>query len=164
MEVFLDQFQDLKHFELKEIKSITAKSDDNKVTREGGSGKVYSGVAFKRLNLISNSGQGNPKFVKEIFMLSRTHDDLISCVGFCSEDDEKVVVYEYEYHGSLDCHLNNMSVMLMQCLKIYFVVARGLCYLHGSKETHQRVIHRDIKSSNILMDENWNAKVSDMRL
>ncbi|KAL4561028.1 hypothetical protein LXL04_033188 [Taraxacum kok-saghyz] len=112
-EAFLEQFQDLQYFELKEMKSITANSDDNKVIREGRSEKVYSGVAFKRLNLISIGGQGNPKFVKEIFMLSRTHDDLISCVGFCSEDDEKVVVYQHEYHGSLDCHLNNTTVVVI---------------------------------------------------
>ncbi|XP_023771893.2 U-box domain-containing protein 43 isoform X1 [Lactuca sativa] len=174
MKSFLQQqFQDLKHFNLKEIKTITGNFDDKKFIGEGGFGKVYAGVlsdsegqirvAFKRLS--SKCGQGNPEFLKEIFMLSRyIHDNLISLVGFCDEDGEKILVYEHASNGSLDCHLSSMSLTWTQRLKICLGAARGLCYLHDPKETQQRVLHRDIKSSNILLDENWNAKVSDMGL
>ncbi|XP_042758545.2 uncharacterized protein LOC111908106 [Lactuca sativa] len=120
-------------------------------------------VAFKRLD--SNCGQGNPEFFKEILMLSRyTHENLISLLGFCDGDGEKILAYEYASHGSLDRHLSSMTLTWTQRLKICLGAARGLCYLHDPKETRERVIHRDIKSSNILLDENWNVKVSDMGL
>ncbi|CAI9284929.1 unnamed protein product [Lactuca saligna] len=79
-------------------------------------------------------------------------------------DDEKIIVYEYASHGSLDHHLSNTDLTWRQRLKICIAAAKGLCYLHDPNGTEQRVIHCDIKSSNILLDENWNAKVSDMGL
>ena len=120
-------------------------------------------VAFNRLD--RRFGQGDPEFLKEILMLSRyTHENLISLLGFCDEDGEKIIVYEHAANGSLDRHLSSTTLTWRQRLKICLGAARGLCYLHEPKETHQRVIHRDIKSSNILLDENWNAKISDMGL
>ncbi|KAL4565163.1 hypothetical protein LXL04_029248 [Taraxacum kok-saghyz] len=132
--------------QLGEIKSATDNFNNNNIIGQGGFGKVYKGalstskgqirVAFKRLD--HYYGQGDPEFLKEIIMLSGfTHKNLISLLGFCDEDGEKILVYD----GTM-----------------------ALCYLHGPKETQQRVIHHDIKSSNILLDEHWNAKVSDMGL
>ncbi|KAL7600821.1 hypothetical protein Lser_V15G22909 [Lactuca serriola] len=172
MEAFLE-FQHLKQFSLEDIKSITGDFDNKNVIGEGGFGKVYQGVisdsngkimaAFKRLS--SNCGQGNPEFLKEIFMLSRyTHENLISLLGFCDEKGEKILVYEHASHGSLDSHLSSTTLKWTQRLKICLGAARGLCYLHDPMDTQERVIHRDIKSSNILIDESWNAKVSDMGL
>ena len=120
-------------------------------------------VAFKRLD--SKFGQGNTEFWKEIIMLSSyKHENLISLLHFCFEGDERILAYEYASRESLDRYLSDASLTLMQRLKICVGVARGLNYLHDPMETKQRVLHRDIKSSNILLDDNWNAKVSDFGL
>ncbi|MFS7923122.1 putative protein kinase RLK-Pelle-CrRLK1L-1 family [Helianthus anomalus] len=98
-------------------------------------------------------------------MLSRyTHENLISLLGFCDEDGEKILIYEHASNGSLDRHLRSTTFMWIQRLKACLDAARGLSYLHNDKVTQQRVLHRDIKSSNILLGEFWNAKVSDMGL
>ncbi|KAJ9537574.1 hypothetical protein OSB04_030307 [Centaurea solstitialis] len=169
---FFDEFQHLK-IELEEIVSATDNFADNKAIGVGGFGKVYKGeichskgksvAAFKRLN--SRLGQGNSEFWKEIVMLSRyTHENLVSLLGYCDKGGEKILVYEYASRGSLDRHLSATTLTWIQRLKICLGVARALRYLHDPVDAHQRVIHRDIKSSNILLDENWNAKVSDLGL
>ncbi|XP_076932196.1 uncharacterized protein LOC143597639 [Bidens hawaiensis] len=120
-------------------------------------------VAFKRLD--RKFGQGDPEFWKEIMMLSRyTHEYLVSLLGYCDEDGEKILIYEYASNGSLDLHLRSATFTWIQRLKVCLDAARGLSYLHDDKGTQQRILHRDIKSSNILLDDNWNAKVSDMGL
>ncbi|KAK1430759.1 hypothetical protein QVD17_13741 [Tagetes erecta] len=172
METFMEEFQHLK-IQLDDIKSATNNFDDNKVIGVGGFGKVYGGeishfkgrsmVAFKRLD--RRFGQGDPEFWKEVMMLSRyTHANLISLLGFCDEDGEKILVYEHASNGSFDRHLSSPTFPWIQRLKICLDAARGLSYLHDDKGTQQRVLHRDIKSSNILLDRYWNAKVSDMGL
>ncbi|KAJ9537986.1 hypothetical protein OSB04_030719 [Centaurea solstitialis] len=169
---FMDEFQHLK-IQLEEIKSATNNFADNNQIGRGGFGKVYKGVishskgrsmaAIKRLDC--RYGQGNTEFWREIMMLSRyTHENLISLLGFCDEDGEKILVYEHASHGSLDHHLSVTALTWMQRVRICLAATRGLSYLHDPKGTQQRVLHRDIKSSNILLDENWNAKVSDFGL
>ncbi|KAJ9537979.1 hypothetical protein OSB04_030712 [Centaurea solstitialis] len=169
---FMDEFRHLK-IQLEEIKIATDNFGDNNLIGTGGFGKVYKGVishskgrcmvAFKRLD--SNHGQGNIEFWREIMMLSRyTHENLVTLLGFCDEDGEKILVYEHACRGSLDRHLSATTLTWLQRLRICLGAARGINYLHDPKETQQRVLHRDIKSSNILLDENWNAKVSDMGL
>lgn len=169
---FLDENEHLK-IQLNEIKSATENFGENNVIGSGGFGKVYKGeishsngrsiVAIKRLD--PRFGQGNTEFWKEIMMLSRyTHPNLISLVGFCDDNGEKILVYEYASRGSLDSLLKATSLTWTKRIKICLDVARGLNYLHDLKGTQQRVIHRDIKSSNILLDENWNAKISDLGL
>ncbi|KAJ9537569.1 hypothetical protein OSB04_030302 [Centaurea solstitialis] len=169
---FFDEFQHLK-IELEEIQLATENFADNKAIGVGGFGKVYKGeichskgksmAAFKRLD--SRLGQGNSEFWKEIVMLSRyTHENLVSLLGYCDEGGEKILVYEYASRGSLDRHLSAATLTWIQRLKICLGVARALRYLHDPDGTQQRVIHRDIKSANILLDENWNAKVSDLGL
>ncbi|KAJ9537572.1 hypothetical protein OSB04_030305 [Centaurea solstitialis] len=169
---FLDEFQHLK-IELEKIQLATDNFADNKAIGVGGFGKVYKGeichskgksmAAFKRLD--GRMGQGNSEFWKEIMMLSRyTHENLVSLLGYCDEGGEKVLVYEYASRGSLDFHLSAATLTWIQRLKICLGVARALRYLHDPDGTQQRVIHRDIKSANILLDENWNAKVSDLGL
>ncbi|KAJ9558190.1 hypothetical protein OSB04_012804, partial [Centaurea solstitialis] len=140
----------------------------------GGFGSVYKGelsylsgrtmVAFKRLD--RRLGQGNIEFWKEVMMLSKyKHENLVSLLHFCIEDDEMILVYEYASRGSLDRYLKDPCLTWIQRLKICVEVARALQYLHDPiLGTQQRLLHRDIKSANILLDENWIAKVSDFGL
>nr|GEV32085.1 protein kinase-like domain, phloem protein 2-like protein [Tanacetum cinerariifolium] len=167
--------KEFEHLEIKleEILSATDNFSDNRVIGKGGFGKVYVGelsrlsgktkVAFKRLD--SKFGQGGSEFAKEIRMLSRyTHENLISLLGICSQGDEMILVYEYASRGSLDRYLKDVTLTWTQRIKICLDAAKGLKYLHDPKQTYQRVIHCDIKSANILLDENFNAKVSDFGL
>ncbi|KAL8238933.1 hypothetical protein R6Q59_015500 [Mikania micrantha] len=159
---------------MKSIVTATNNFDPTSVIRCGGFGRVYRGelslpngpitVAFKKLD--GRLGQGNAEFWKEIMMLSRyKHENLISLMHYAVEGDEMILVYEYASRGSLDRYLTNATTLTwMQRLKICVGVARGLHFLHNPKSTQQRVLHRDIKSANILLDENWTAKVSDFGL
>ncbi|KAF5815595.1 putative protein kinase RLK-Pelle-LRR-VIII-1 family [Helianthus annuus] len=143
MDAFLEEFQHLR-IHLQEIKSATDNFDDKKVIGTGGFGKVYQGelssmVAFKRLD--NKFGQGNSEFWREIMMLSRyTHENLISLLGFCDEDGEKILIYEHASNGSLDRHLRSTTFMWIQRLKACLDAAIGLSYLHDDKGTQQRVL------------------------
>nr|XP_043606840.1 uncharacterized protein LOC122578857 [Erigeron canadensis] len=140
----------------------------------GGFGKVYKGeitdkkgltqtVAIKRLD--RKHGQGEHEFLTEIMMLSRyRHKNLVSLLGFCDEGEEKILVYEYEFNGSLEKYLSSNDLTWVQRLKICIGAARGLEYLHNPFGTQQRVLHRDVKSSNVLLDHFWEAKISDFGL
>lgn len=92
------------------------------------------------------------------------HENIVSLLGFCDESNEKILVYEYASRRSLDSYLNTDDLTWNQRLQICVGAARGLAYLHNPGRTQQRVLHRDIKSSNILLDESWNAKISDLGL
>ncbi|KAJ0495261.1 putative protein kinase RLK-Pelle-CrRLK1L-1 family [Helianthus annuus] len=168
----LKQFEHLK-MHLEGIKSITNNFANENYIGMGGFGSVYKGeivhstgqimVAVKRLDRVF--GQGDPEFWKEIMTLSLyKHENIISLLGYCDDNGEKILVYEYAHNGSLDMYLNNTELTWIQRLEICIGAAHGLAYLHNSVGTHQRVLHRDIKSSNILLDENWKAKISDFGL
>ncbi|KAJ9560962.1 hypothetical protein OSB04_006122 [Centaurea solstitialis] len=143
---------------------------------KGGYGSVYKGqlsvdgkpttVAVKRLN--EQFGQGLKEFLTEIQLLTgQNHPNLISLLGYCDDGEEKIIVYEYAEHGSLDRYLNNTNrthLTWRERLRICIEAARGLDHLHNHVKAHQTIIHRDIKSSNILLDENWVAKISDLGL
>ncbi|KAK1417799.1 hypothetical protein QVD17_26933 [Tagetes erecta] len=173
MERALLPYKDLK-IQLEEITSATNNFDNhNNYIGGGGFGNVYKGqvshskgrslVAIKRLD--PRHGQGIPEFLKEITTLSEhRHENLISLLGFCFQGDEMILVYELASRGSLDCHLNSPHLTWSQRIKICLDVAKGLSYLHDPRNTHQRLIHCDMKSSNILLDDQWNAKVSDFGL
>ncbi|PWA57401.1 Protein kinase, ATP binding site-containing protein [Artemisia annua] len=146
MAPFWNEFQHLE-IQLQDIKLATNNFDENKVIGSGGFGKVYRGeislsmgrrmVAFKRLD--RKFGQGDLEFWKEIMMLSRyTHENLISLLGFCKEEDEMIIVYEYAARGSLDRYLHDANLTWRQRLKICLDAARGLSYLHDDKGTRQR--------------------------
>ncbi|XP_023760128.1 uncharacterized protein LOC111908543 [Lactuca sativa] len=169
---FMDDFEHLK-IQLEDIKLATNNFGRDKLIGRGGFGQVYKGelsldgrqtmVAFKCLD--RKHGQGDTEFWKEVLMLSRyRHENLVSLMHFCSEGEHKILVYEYAFHGSLDTYLANKGLTWTQRLKICIGAACGLNYLHDPSGTQQRVLHRDIKSSNILLDENWNAKLSDFGL
>ncbi|KAJ0724944.1 putative protein kinase RLK-Pelle-CrRLK1L-1 family [Helianthus annuus] len=140
---------------------------DQNIIAKGGFGKVYEGVsekhghiAVKRLEH-RQGGQGDHEFKTEIALLSEyEHKNIVSLLGFCDEDGEKILVYKYESKGSLDKHLNNKDLTWIQRIQICLDAARGLKYLHEDGGPHHGIIHRDVKSSNILLDENSNAKIS----
>ncbi|KAJ0724916.1 putative protein kinase RLK-Pelle-CrRLK1L-1 family [Helianthus annuus] len=101
----------------------------------------------------------------EIALLSvYKHENLVSLVGYCDKDGEKILVLKYEINGSLDKHVHRKDLTWIQRLQICLDVAKGLKYLHEDVGAQHRILHRDVKSSNILLDENWKAKISDFGL
>ncbi|KAM7462722.1 hypothetical protein LguiA_030843 [Lonicera macranthoides] len=165
-------------FSFAEILSATNNFDDSLVIGQGGFGKVYKGVidngasivAIKRLS--SASKQGDSEFRTEIEMLSKfRHSHIVSLIGYCYSSTEMILLYEYMVNGSLADHLykigkygTSSNLSWVQRLKICLGAARGLDYLHTGTGVQDSVIHRDVKSSNILLDKNCVAKVSDFGL
>ncbi|KAL4572397.1 hypothetical protein LXL04_019172 [Taraxacum kok-saghyz] len=160
-------------FPFDDIKLATNNFSDENSIGKGGYGKVYAAkltlsgqqrtVAIKRLNL--TSVQGEREFLMEIQLLScYRHKNLVSLVGFCDENKEKILVYEYAKHGSLDKYLSSFELSWTKRLQISIGAARGFSYLHNDVGPQHRVLHRDIKSSNILLDDDWEAKISDFGL
>lgn len=136
---------------------------------EGGFGPVYKGkladgqeVAIKRLS--KNSGQGVVEFKNEIILIAKLqHTNLVRLVGCCIQREEKMLIYEYMHNKSLDLFLfDPMKKDLLDWTKRFNIIegiAQGLLYLH--KYSRLRIIHRDLKASNILLDATMNPKISD---
>ncbi|XP_031473071.1 proline-rich receptor-like protein kinase PERK1 [Nymphaea colorata] len=138
---------------------------------QGGFGYVHKGilpngteVAVKQLK--SGSGQGEREFQAEVEIISRVHHrHLVSLVGYCITGSQRMLVYEFVPNNTLEFHLHAKGRPTMDWptrLKIAFGSAKGLAYLH--EDCHPRIIHRDIKASNILLDYNFEAKVADFGL
>lgn len=117
-------------------------------------------IAAKRLD--KSLGQGEYEFLMELEILFEyKHENIIGLVGYCNEMDENIIVYEYASRGSLDKHLSNNGLTWRKRLEICIDIASGLDFLHGGAVTQEVVIHRDIKSYNILLNDDWKAKIAD---
>ncbi|KAF0893827.1 hypothetical protein E2562_029711 [Oryza meyeriana var. granulata] len=160
-------------YTLKELEDATAMFADEKVIGEGGYGIVYHGVledgtqvAVK--NLLNNRGQAEREFKVEVEAIGRVrHKNLVRLLGYCAEGNQRMLVYEYVNNGNLEQWLHGdvgpVSPLTWDMrMKIILGTAKGLMYLHEGLEP--KVVHRDVKSSNILLDKTWNAKLSDFGL
>ncbi|KAK4254180.1 hypothetical protein QN277_009594 [Acacia crassicarpa] len=160
-----------KKYSYAELASAANYFKDGQKLGQGGFGGVYKGffkdsnshVAIKRIS--KDSKQGKKEFSSEVRIISQLrHRSLVQLVGWCHERKELLLVYEYMPHGSLDSHLFKEESLLTWSIR--FKIAQGLAsallYLH--EEWEQCVVHRDIKSSNIMLDSNFNAKLGDFGL
>ncbi|XP_045793906.1 probable serine/threonine-protein kinase At1g01540 isoform X2 [Trifolium pratense] len=160
-------------YTLRELEDATGGLCPENVLGEGGYGIVYHGVltdgtkvAVK--NLLNNKGQAEKEFKVEVEAIGRVrHKNLVRLLGYCVEGAYRMLVYEYVDNGNLEQWLHGdvgpVSPLTWEIrMNVILGTARGLAYLHEGLEP--KVVHRDVKSSNILLDRQWNSKVSDFGL
>ncbi|CAH9114314.1 unnamed protein product [Cuscuta epithymum] len=161
----------VKEFKFEELTSATENFNCSNLVGQGGYGKVYRGiladgtvVAVKRAQ--EGSLQGKKEFLTEIELLSRLHHrNLVSLLGYCGEEGEQMLVYEFMPNGTLRDHLSSKCkepLTFGMRLRIALSSAKGILYLHT--EADPPIFHRDIKASNILLDAKFVAKVADFGL
>ncbi|PWA47878.1 concanavalin A-like lectin/glucanase domain, Rho-associated protein kinase 1/2 [Artemisia annua] len=168
----------LKKFSLDRLKVVTRNFSDDMVVGEGAFGKVFIGwvepetyvpskvgsgivIAIKKLNL--NGYQGTEEWETEMKLLSRlSHPNLVKLLGYCSEDKDLLLIYEFMEKGDLDGYIlkrgYRLSLPWSMRVKIMIGTAQGIAYLH-TKEN--QIVFRDLKTSNILLDRDFNAKICD---
>ncbi|MBA0677470.1 hypothetical protein Goari_018876, partial [Gossypium aridum] len=176
------QSSNLKSFTFIELRASTRNFRPDSVLGQGGFGSVYKGwvdehsltatkpgsgilIAVKRLN--QDGIQGHKEWLAEINYLGQLdHPNLVKLVGYCLEDEHRLLVYEFMPRGSMENHLFRRGSHIQPLswgvrMKIALGAAKGLAFLHNAKT---QVIYRDFKTSNILLDSDYNAKLSDFGL
>lgn len=176
------QASNLKSFGFSELRTATRNFRPDSVLGEGGFGSVFKGwidenslmatrpgagmvVAVKRLN--QEGFQGHREWLAEINYLGQLqHPNLVKLIGYCLEDDHRLLVYEFMPKGSMENHLFRRGSYFQPLswsvrMEVAIGAARGLAFLHNAET---QVIYRDFKTSNILLDSNYNAKLSDFGL
>ncbi|KAJ6331878.1 hypothetical protein OIU76_010288 [Salix suchowensis] len=166
-------------FSFQELKSATGNFRPDSILGEGGFGYVFkgwieengtapakpgSGITVAVKSLKQDGLQGHREWVAEVDFLGQLHHpNLVKLIGYCIEDDQRLLVYEFMTRGSLENHLFRRTIPLpwSSRIKIALGAAKGLAFLHGGPEP---VIYRDFKTSNILLDSEYNAKLSDFGL
>lgn len=176
------QSSNLKNFSFSELRTATRNFRPDSVLGEGGFGAVFKGwideqtlaparpgtgmiVAVKRLN--QEGFQGHREWLAEINYLGQLHHpNLVKLIGFCLEDEQRLLVYEFMSKGNMENHLFRRGTYFQPLswtvrMKVALGAAKGLAFLHNAEP---KVIYRDFKTSNILLDPNYNAKLSDFGL
>ncbi|KAJ0240942.1 Serine-threonine/tyrosine-protein kinase [Hirschfeldia incana] len=170
-------YENVDIFTYEEMKLATKQFRPDFILGEGGFGVVYKGVidesvrpgykstkvAIKELN--PEGFQGDREWLAEVNYLGQlSHPNLVKLIGYCCEDDHRLLVYEYMSLGSLEKHLFRRvgcTLTWSKRVKIALHAAKGLAFLHGAERS---VIYRDLKTANILLDECYNAKLADFGL
>ncbi|XP_039123747.1 receptor-like serine/threonine-protein kinase ALE2 isoform X1 [Dioscorea cayenensis subsp. rotundata] len=163
----------VKTFSLAELEIATEKFSSKRILGEGGFGRVYHGImddgSEVAIKLLTREDQsGDREFIAEVEMLSRLHHrNLVKLIGICVEKRTRCLVYELIRNGSVESHLHGADKTKAPLdwearMKIALGAARGLAYLH--EDSNPRVIHRDFKASNVLLEEDFTPKVSDFGL
>ncbi|WOL01978.1 protein kinase APK1A, chloroplastic [Canna indica] len=176
------QSSNVKSFTFNELKTATRNFRPDSVLGEGGFGSVFKGwvdehtfaptkpgtgmvIAVKKLN--QDGYQGHREWLTEVNYLGQlSHPNLVKLIGYCVEDEQRLLVYEFMQRGSLENHLFRRSSSVQPLswnirMKIALGAAKGLAFLHSDEA---KVIYRDFKASNVLLDSNYNAKLSDFGL
>ncbi|ONK55009.1 uncharacterized protein A4U43_UnF8650 [Asparagus officinalis] len=165
-------------FSFNEIKAITGNFRQDYLLGGGGFGNVYNGFITEglRQGLLSlqvavkvhdadNSFQGHREWLAEVIFLGQlSHPNLVKLIGYCCEDKHRVLIYEFMARGSVEANLFSRMLLPLPWstrMKIALGAAKGLAFLHDAKKP---VIYRDFKTSNILLDQDYNAKLSDFGL
>ncbi|KAK1437463.1 hypothetical protein QVD17_03254 [Tagetes erecta] len=150
---------------LEQIQLAIENFSDDKCIMRGGYGMLYEGTVqddnmHKGVIVKRFTGHGHALFLKEFEVLFKyNHENIIGLVSYCREMNEKIILYEHASRGCLDRYLKDNCLSWTKRLKICINIAKGLEFLHEGGDEQDVVIHRDIRSSNILLTEDWKAKI-----